>query len=567
MPQFQQWSSFITYWQQSQAQQARGLIILTEGEATYSQTIPAILGSSKVQGVSVNLPALSVPGLTNIKPQQSHQYLGRSHNLLVYRAVDEFNINSFCALCGTLVASGIAVIILPEHQPWEQCLDAQAAGYGYTREQVKSPFRVWWQRLWQTHKGVMQLTRAAECEAAPQTSINLPAVPAFKVTDELILNAGQQRVVAAVQALMAQDNAVLWLRGPRGRGKTVALAAAIADLAGQGVQTLITSAASQSASAVLQQHGEYSRYMAIDALLQLPQAALAVPHLVLVEEAASMPMALLQALLKRFSRLVLISTQDGYEGTGQGLATKLPAMVQRHGYILTQVHLKTPMRWRADDPLEDLLSNSFLAPELLPVTCPVDTQDLIYVQLTGVDLIARPQVMQQVYSLLTLAHYQTTPQDLRLLLDHPDLHVHCWLNQQQQLFGVACVMAEGGLSQTLATAIANGERRLTGHLLAQILAQQAGIAEAAGLQMQRIQRIAVHPQVQQQGVGATILRQLCLHYGKHKQTDWLGASFAAEPHVVRFWLASGYQPVWAGQRLDTATALPSLQVVLPISPA
>jgi tRNA(Met) C34 N-acetyltransferase TmcA len=104
-------------------------------------------------------------------------------------------------------------------------------------------------------------------------------------------------------------------------------------------------------------------------------------------------------------------------------------------------------------------------------------------------------------------------------------------------------------------------------LLAQILAQQAGIAEAAGLHMQRIQRIAVHPQVQQQGVGATILRHLCQHYGKHKQTDWLGASFAAEPHVVRFWLASGYQPVWAGQRLDTATALPSLQVVLPISPA
>ncbi|MDP6190461.1 MAG: DUF1726 domain-containing protein, partial [Gammaproteobacteria bacterium] len=345
--QFQQWSRFVIYWQALQSRQARGLVILTECETTYSQTIPALLGMADIQGISINLPALSLPGLRDIKPQQAHQYLGRSHNLLVYRALDEFNINSFCALCGTLVASGLAIIVLPEKQPWQQCLDEQAASYGYTQDSVVSPFRIWWQDVWQDHAGVMLLDAAAQRHAAPQTAITLPAVADFKVNDGLSLNADQQQVMVAVQSLLDQNKAILWLRGPRGRGKSVALVAAIEHLIAQGVQTLITSAASQSASAILKYHGEHSRYIAIDALLQVLQAspkALAQP-LVLVEEAASMPMALLQTLITLCPRLVLVSTQDGYEGTGQGLAIKLPPMAKHHGYMLTQLQLKIPMRW------------------------------------------------------------------------------------------------------------------------------------------------------------------------------------------------------------------------------
>jgi tRNA(Met) C34 N-acetyltransferase TmcA len=126
-------------------------------------------------------------------------------------------------------------------------------------------------------------------------------------------------------------------------------------------------------------------------------------------------------------------------------------------------------------------------------------------------------------------------------------------------------LAEGSLASSLTTAIARGERRIQGHLLPQILAQQAGLAAAATLNMRRIQRIAVHPDSQQRGLGKQMLNQLYDYYCQVEQIDCLGASFAAEPEVVRFWLASGYSPVWAGQRLDSATALPSVQVVLPIS--
>ncbi|MAF17824.1 MAG: hypothetical protein CMH96_00210 [Oceanospirillaceae bacterium] len=569
MPQFQQWSVFLTTWQQLQVRKQRSLIVLKACESTYNQAIPALIGHSQVSGISVNIPELGLDGIADIQPQQAKQYLGRSHNILIYQAIDEFNINSFCALCGTLVAGGLAIIIVPDQQAWEQCIDKQAKGYGYNQEKITSPFRSWWQGIWDNHHGVMILSAQAQSEAEIQTYQSLPAIDQFKVDKNLRLKPDQDAVVKAVTNLVSKEQTVFCLSGARGRGKTVALAAALSQLAKQGVPTIITSAASQSASSVLQQHSlEYSLnspFIAIDQLLELVPKASQPAQLVVVEEAASMPMALLQALMTRYSRLVLVSSQDGYEGSGQGLAIKLPLIARREGFSLDYLELTKPMRWLAADPLEDLLQQSFLVKQLPAVAKQCDLSKLSHSVVAGQTLIDQPSLLEQVYSLLTLAHYQTSPQDLRLLLDHPDMSIHIWLNQQDQLVGVACVMAEGGLASPLTTAIARGERRVQGHLLPQILAQQAGLATAAGLHMRRIQRIAVHPDIQQRGLGKQMLSQLYDYYCQIGQIDCLGASFAAEPEVVRFWLASGYFPVWAGQRLDTATALPSVQVVLPIS--
>ena len=194
----------------------------------------------------------------------------------------------------------------------------------------------------------------------------------------------------------------------------------------------------------------------------------------------------------------------------------------------------------------------------------LDATKLNHCQFSGQELAVDSLLLPQVYGLLSLAHYQTTPQDLRLLLDHPDLSTHCWLDDLGNLIGVACVMAEGNLSTDLSVAVARGQRRVKGHLLAQILTQQAGCAEAAQLPMQRIQRIAVHPNLQGQGIGRLMLGQIQAFYQASGTSQWLGSSFAAEPDVIRFWLAAGYQVVWAGQRLDAATGLPSVQVVLPL---
>ncbi len=569
MPQFHHWSDFTQYWRQLQSQASRGLLVLEECAETYQQTLPKLVAEADLSGVSVNLPDSDLLGVRNIKPQQAIQYLGRSHNLVIYRACDEFNVNSFSALCGTLIGASLAVLIVPAGEPWQEQLDAQGADYGYSADTVKSPFKNWWQGLWQHQRGVMQLSKQAQ-QNLGNADVDMPTLPAIKSAPDLTsisLLPDQQQLLGQLVELAdlasPSNRQLIWVSGARGRGKSVAVAKALEHLAANGIDSLITSAASQTAGAVLHQHGDQARYLPIDQLLQHTPAQPSSSILV-VEEAASLPQALLQALMQRFCLLVLVSSSDGYEGTGQGLSLKLPALAQRHHFELSQIELSQPIRWQAGDLLEDLIQQSFLAPVFPQMSSTLDMARVKYRQFSGAELALHSALLSQVYGLLSLAHYQTTPQDLRLLLDHPDLTSHCWLDQQGNLIGVACLMAEGNLAADLSVAVARGQRRVKGHLLAQILAQQAGCAEAAQLSMQRIQRIAVHPNLQGQGIGRAMLQQIKGFYQASGTTQWLGSSFAAEPDVIRFWQTAGYQVVWAGQRLDAATGLPSVQVVLPL---
>ncbi|MCP4791180.1 MAG: tRNA(Met) cytidine acetyltransferase [Gammaproteobacteria bacterium] len=570
MPKFQQWTDFSQYWQHTQLKGDRGLLVLEEMDQTYTNTLPALLGDADLKGVSVNLLEHHIDNVVDIQPSQAKQYLGRCHNLIIYRACDEFNINSFAALCGTLVAASVAILIIPANDAWAGTADQQSIDYGIEagHNETMSPFKLWWQHKWQGQAGVMLLSATAQALAL-DCGLTWPPVATTKNIQELDLTRDQYRVVDAIVELTVvndSDRRLIWLNGSRGRGKSVALAYALNKLAQQGVKTLVTSAASQSANAVLRQHRMQSDYIAIDRLLELGHDnATSHSQLLVIEEAASLPLALLDFVLSRFERVLLVSSRDGYEGTGQGLNIKLPVLASKKGFNLTQLTLTEAMRWHADDALEKLINDSFLAPSLPQISHYIDFAKLNYRRLGGAQLALEQSLLNQVYGLLALAHYQTTPQDLRLLLDHPSLTIHCWLDTQANLIGVACVMAEGDLSSTLSLAVAQGKRRIKGHVLAQILAQQAGIASAAELTMQRIQRIAVHPNYQQQGLGKAMLKQLQQWCFEDGHCHWLGASFAAEPQVVRFWQGANYQPVWAGKRLDAATGLPSLQVVLPLT--
>ena len=91
---------------------------------------------------------------------------------------------------------------------------------------------------------------------------------------------------------------------------------------------------------------------------------------------------------------------------------------------------------------------------------------------------------------------------------------------------MAWVAEEGNLDASLARQIALGQRRIQGHLLAQILSQQAGFSVACELSSWRIQRLAVTPSLQGRGIGSKLLQRV---YGlaQKRQVDFVGASFSA----------------------------------------
>ena len=611
------WADFWRRWQALHNARQRNLVILPECQATYEQCLPACLeisqtaysplsrlssSSATLVNVLVNLlpeqrqvvqaSGVPTPSLRFIKAVQARQQLGSQHGLLVYRAVEEFDLNAWYALCGTI--TGLACLILPEaftptnFSAWSQTLDKQAKGYGYataTQERsFVSPWRQWWPSLWQQDQ-VIYLSPEVQGQA---TKLQGQATKAEGLTTRMVadwpldqhkiptLLPEQQQFVQTLWAFVHADQpGVLWLTGARGRGKTTAVLAGLRQLKQANISYVITGASQSHVKQHLGQ-GQSEHLVAVDKLIENAktddtraqhQATYARPNLIVVEEAASLPLSLLQALLRLPAHLLLVSTQEGYEGTGHGLRLQLPKLADTAGRQVHISHLTQAMRWADKDPLETLLNKTLGHGLATQVPAPTSTrlEALHHKRLTGVSLAANTPLRLQIFALLSLAHYQTTPQDLRLLMDHPSMEIHAWLTQTGACVGVACVLHEGHLSSALAQQIAQGQRRVVGHVLPQILAQQAGLAPMASHGYKRIQRIALHPDWQAQGWGVKLVKHLVDGYQAQAEADWLGVSFAAEPYIVRFWIKCGFRPAWGGLRAHKATGLYSLQMLLPIS--
>lgn len=170
------------------------------------------------------------------------------------------------------------------------------------------------------------------------------------------------------------------------------------------------------------------------------------------------------------------------------------------------IKLTTPLRWYDEDPIEQFILDTCLFEksgsnhvqqeysERISVNISDTTFTLSDVKSLNDDMLC--QVMQ----LLTLAHYQTTPDDLMRLVDSPDIHL-ATLTHSNSVIAAAIINVEGGKPfASLAQQIATGERRPKGHLSAQRLALLAADASLATLKYWRINRIAVSPPCKARGM-------------------------------------------------------------------
>jgi GNAT superfamily N-acetyltransferase len=314
----------------------------------------------------------------------------------------------------------------------------------------------------------------------------------------------------------------LVLTADRGRGKSSLLGLAAARLLDAGYRVLLTAPSPAAAARALEHSGQRLPFMAPDALLaRRPEA-----DLLLVDEAAAIPSAMLLTLARRYCCL-FASTEHGYEGTGLGFQLKFQPALARLSPGWRKYHLSEPARWSPRDPLEPLVFR-LLALDADPVTPPAGGELRIH-RLEPRQLIEDESLLRQLFGLLTLAHYQTRPSDLRQLLDAPGLELVL-----ARLGGIpvaaALLVREGELDPALGQAIWEGRRRPRGHLLPQSLAFHGGFREACRLSYRRIMRIVVHPRCQQQGIGSRLLDWLKRQGG----ADFLGTSFGASPELPPF---------------------------------
>ncbi|SEA83899.1 GNAT family N-acetyltransferase [Alkalimonas amylolytica] len=491
-------------------------------------------------------------------PSRQHKHLGTECDWLIINAEQGFPADLVAAVSGSIKAGGLWLLLMPEPEQWiKQPNSDHRHLLPYPLDAAKHQgdfLRFFYHRLQQCSLAWLTPDEVLQAPSFSAAKASEPAPAPYASTE-------QQAAVAAIHKVaLGHRKRPLVLTAHRGRGKSAALGLAAAELAQHDKQILLT-APNESAAAICQQHfaahtgtkqQALLRFLPIDVLLkQQPHA-----DVVLVDEAAAIPTPLLQQLVQAYPRVVFATTEHGYEGTGRGFQLRFQAYLQQHFTGYKQLQLKQPIRYADGDPLEHLLFHSLLLnlSEQDPVwDGAIDALQLL--KLSSGQLLKQPELLQSLFHLLSLAHYQTRVDDLAALLDNSQLEMFALL-QDDDLLACALISLEGELPELLSKEILLGKRRVQGHLLAQSLAFHLQQPELTQQPMARIQRIVVHPTLQGQGLGTELLNRICAHYQQAERL--IGTSFAVSTQVLRFWLKAGFVPVRLGIKADQASGEHSL---------
>ncbi len=469
---------------------------------------------------------------------QAKSLIGQEYDVVIFHLAGDVSADSLGIVVGTIRAGGVLVLCLQE---------VQAAGR-------------WLQRF-------MTLTQSYVSSGPVFYCLNpSDPIPALSPPShvEMTTTAEQLEAIKAVQKVVTgHRRRPLVITADRGRGKSAALGMAAAELLRQGKSQIIVTAPSLSAAKMVFEHaarvlcdaevstskivyqGKTIVFMAPDALL----ASNCDADLVIVDEAAAIPSAILSTLLSRYSRLVFASTLHGYEGTGRGFAVRFYGELERQTPDWQHCKLTSPIRWRRDDVLEKW-SFDVLLLDADPVNheqvLSASITDAYCERLSAEQLLNDESLLRHVFGLMVLAHYRTRPSDLQILLDQPGMQIDV-LRIDGMVIGCAWSVSEGELAADLSQAVYRGERRISGHLLPQSLLAHTGLPHAGQYRYQRIIRLAIHPSIQRQGLGLRLVKAML---EKWTDRDLVGVSFAADSAMLTFWQQCGFKLVRLGVQRD-----------------
>ena len=468
--------------------------------------------------------------------------LGQDVQLLILNMQQGFDANMFAAAEGSVCGGCIIILLMPH------LLECSAPFCQYMLKQLK----------------LHQIPILNEYQHPPQIKqiITNTAFPSLLDTTEQ-----QHAIEKIVKTVTGHRRRPLVLTANRGRGKSASLGIAAGTLINQGIPKIIICAPNKQAATTLYKHAKLTfnhpddlqklQFIAPDALA----AELPVCNLLIIDEAAAIPIKLLALFTQHYSRLVFSTTQFGYEGSGRGFALRFQKQLNRLAPQWRSLHLNHPIRWSKDDPVEAFTLSSLCLAEQSE-TLSVINQPSISI-ITCDDLLQQPLLLNQIFSLLINAHYQTKPSDLSALFNDKNQTIIA-MQQGAQVLAIAIVNHEGNFNNEISNQIYLGKRRPSGHLIAQSFTFHSGFKEAATQSYARIQRIAVQPSLQSQGLGGQLLDWI-INWAQEQLFDHVSASFGGTTSLLQFWLTHHLRVLRIGTRKDKSSGEHSIMMNLPLS--
>ncbi|MDG6453049.1 GNAT family N-acetyltransferase [Glaesserella parasuis] len=443
------------------------------------------------------------------------------------------NLDALAIVAGTIQEGGTLYLVCPEWDNLEQQVDFDALRWNAQQPIATPNFFRYFKTL--VNEILPPFTGEVPCEAGGR--------------GEIVFTQDQQNIFDNLPLDPADVHLIL---ASRGRGKST-LSGKLAEKLSQQYTVSIT-ARSHSALPNFWKgiESDKVKFFAPDRLIQMiEQKNISPNQWLFVDEAASLPLPMLQQFCAYFDKVVLTTTTQNYEGTGRGFCLKFLPTLSRS---TKQWTLSQPLRWGENDPLEAFVNQLLLLEDKIPPSAfgssPRKQGERSIEQYTNF------------YHLLAQAHYKTTPTDLRRLFDAPDQR-YFYLEEQEKLIAGCWAVNEGGLDDKLTQAIWRGERRPQGNLVAQYLCFQGNLPDACRLKSVRISRIAVQPECQKQGYGKRLVSQIISQMPP--LVDFVSVSFGLTPELLRFWQSCGFSLVQITPAPEASSGYHSAMMIYPLS--
>lgn len=483
-----------------------------------------------------------------ILPEQANGLLGREFLHAIFDANEDFNTDALAMLVGTLKAGSWLVLCLPDVACWHNYIDNDSQRWNDAQGVLLTPnFMAWLEDITYRDKRAIIwpqfLPLTLPKLVTPTEHWSMPkGLPTSE--QEIILN-----------KLFTAKRGVWSVIAPRGRGKSALAGMFIEQYPGK----VIVCAPAKHSTEVLSLHTHKAvLFYSPDNLLALCASNEIHSDWLIIDEAAALPLAQLEALCRYFPRVLMTTTVQGYEGTGRGFMLKLGDNIpDLHTY-----QLETPIRWSKSCPLEYWLNQLLLLDEP-DININDKRQGDVIIHSHNGDWHNNITQLREFYQLLTSAHYRTTPLDLRRLLDGQKQHYWSAFIHEKSVGAVWCI-EEGNLPTSLAWDVWLGKRRPRGNLVAQSLVTYGLTPDAMSLTSLRISRIAVLPQYRRQHIAASLIAHI-VKESQEKQLDYLSVSFGYTELLAKFWQQCGFHIVRLGGHKEASSGCYAAMALYPLT--
>ena len=467
-------------------------------------------------------------GESGIAFSKATNLLGQEFKHILFDGRNGIHLEALAIAAGTLKMGGTLCLVLSDWENLSLQVDQDSLRWNGNQSAIATPNFIdhFKQCIERYHFPILRDKSAVE-------------FPAVFYSNEHHKNAtlAQQQII---ETILQAEQDIYFLTAKRGRGKS----ALLGMLANQiQAPVYLTTPNKSAVHSVIEFSEGGIEFIAPDELTirlqhepEFSQSAW-----LLVDEAAMIPLPLLQEYSQYFQHIVFSTTIHSYEGTGRGFELKFKRKIHR---TFQHFELKQPLRWQENDPLEHFID------DLLLLNAEDEFQQFPFRPHLPYQIreVQKPHHIADFYGLMTLAHYRTSPLDLRRLLDGENQCFY-FAEYQQNLLGAIWVLEEGNMADDeLIIQIQQGKRRPKGNLVPQALCFYENLPQACKLRSLRISRIAVQPNWQKQGIGQNLMKLM-----ENSEVDFLSVSFGYTDELVKFWQKCGFVLVHLGEHQEASS--------------